>query len=153
MPQEKPLKYFAYGSNLHPELMVERVPSARFLTVARLPGHQLRFHKRGGDGTGKCNAFATGNPLDELLGVLWEMASQDLPLLDEVESYGYERREVQIVSSRGLVEAFSYFGLADFLDDSLRPNARYKDSVVLGARHWGLPKKHLSWLEALAIQK
>ena len=50
------LLYFAYGSNLHPERLRERVPSAESLGVARLEAHVLRFHKRGRDGSGKCDA-------------------------------------------------------------------------------------------------
>ena len=54
------LYYLAYGSNLHPVRLTERVPSARFLGLTSLFGYQLRFHKRHEpDGSGKCNMYHT----------------------------------------------------------------------------------------------
>ena len=51
------IKYFAYGSNLHPQRFQERVPSGKFLALAALTRHTLLFHKRGQDGSSKCNAL------------------------------------------------------------------------------------------------
>ena len=48
--------YFAYGSNLSSARMAARVPSARVVARAQLPGHALRFHKVGRDGSAKCDA-------------------------------------------------------------------------------------------------
>jgi hypothetical protein len=54
----EPAEYFAYGSNMETARLRERMPSAKPLGVAKLSGHELRFHKRSKDGSGKCNAFA-----------------------------------------------------------------------------------------------
>jgi hypothetical protein len=53
--------YFAYGSNMSVSRLVARTPSAQPLGRCALRGHQLRFHKVGGDGSAKCDAFHTGN--------------------------------------------------------------------------------------------
>lgn len=44
------MKYFAYGSNLCRDRLLERVPNARYELAARLPEHVLRFQKRSTDG-------------------------------------------------------------------------------------------------------
>ncbi len=51
---------FSYGSNMSQRRLKARVPSARFIAVAELPAHRLRFHKSAGDGSAKCNAEETG---------------------------------------------------------------------------------------------
>jgi len=40
------MKYFSYGSNMSIRRLADRVPSAQLVTVAKLPSHTLRFHKR-----------------------------------------------------------------------------------------------------------
>ncbi len=51
--------YFSYGSNMSSRRLLSRVPSARFITSASLPGHALHFHKKGLDGSAKCDAYET----------------------------------------------------------------------------------------------
>lgn len=58
------MKYFAYGSNMSLLRLWQRVPSAVRIGVFTLQGHQLRFHKLGKDGSGKCDAYQTNNTLD-----------------------------------------------------------------------------------------
>lgn len=57
-PAGSSVKYFAYGSNMCSGRLSERV-SCTFVAVARLAGHQLRFHKVSKDGSSKCDAFHT----------------------------------------------------------------------------------------------
>nr|MDQ2697092.1 gamma-glutamylcyclotransferase [Pseudomonadota bacterium] len=82
------LKYFAYGSNLHPLRLRERVPSATVLGVAELAGWRLRFHKRGQDRSGKCNIIPTGRSGDRVIGVIYAMAAADKDKLDAAEGLG-----------------------------------------------------------------
>jgi gamma-glutamylcyclotransferase len=55
-----PLYYLAYGSNLHPLRLMQRVSSAKVEDVIELPGRQGNFHKRSPDGSGKCNLTDEG---------------------------------------------------------------------------------------------
>ena len=52
--------YFAYGSNLCFPRLRARVPGVRALGPALLRGHELRWHKRGTDGSGKCSIVKVG---------------------------------------------------------------------------------------------
>ena len=82
------MKYFAYGSNMSLARLQQRTPEVRRLSSCVLPGHSLRFHKAGRDGSGKCDAFLTGNPRDRVMGALFELCPEQKPDLDRVEGLG-----------------------------------------------------------------
>jgi hypothetical protein len=50
-----------------------RVPSAKFIAVATLPKHTLRFHKIGMDGSAKCDAAETDDAGNFIIGVLYDI--------------------------------------------------------------------------------
>ncbi len=145
------LNYFAYGSNLHPLRLQQRVPSARVLGVAELAGHVLRFHKRGQDGSAKCDAFATHRREDRLFGVVYEMATEEKPLLDQVEGLGHGYNEVLLeVSCAGMAwGAFLYQADPAHIDETLKPFDWYKALVLAGSRHHRLPQGHTRAIELI----
>jgi hypothetical protein len=65
------IHYFAYGSNLHPVRLIERVPSANLVGVIGLSKHRLAFQKRSKDGSSKCNLFQTGSASDLVYGAIY----------------------------------------------------------------------------------
>ena len=147
---------FAYGSNLDSKRMLDRVPSAEAVGLAKLPLHVLRFHKRSSkDGTGKANAFLTESASDAVEGVVYRLDLSDLPKLDSVEGkgYGYDRHlmafQVVVDGRTKMLEAWAYLADADFIDDSLRPAAWYVDHVLRGEREHGLSDQLIAELEAL----
>lgn len=146
------LKYFAYGSNLHPLRLLERVPSSLTLGVAELKHHSLRFHKRGGDGSGKCNVVHTGAATDSVIGVVYQMAAAERHLLDRAEGLGngYELAE-NTVSSDDISEheVFYYQAPVAHTDESLLPFTWYKQLVVEGARIHALPAHYVNLLETI----
>jgi gamma-glutamylcyclotransferase len=146
------IHYFAYGSNMSLARLAARVPSARLLGVATLAGHALRFHKPGSrDGTGKCDAFATGRADDVVAGALYSMFGSELPQLDAVEGAGrgYERRKVPVRTAEGAtVDAETYIATATA--PGLRPLDWYKEHVLRGARALGLPPAYVAAIEAVA---
>ncbi|TNF35418.1 MAG: gamma-glutamylcyclotransferase, partial [Gammaproteobacteria bacterium] len=73
---------------MHPLRLGERVPSCEPLSLASIAGYQLRFHKRGQDGSAKCNLFYTGNSQDRVYGVVFRMLSRERKRLDEAEGLG-----------------------------------------------------------------
>ena len=52
---------FAYGSNMPSARLRGRCPSARAIGIAELRGHELRWHKRSKDGSGKCDSATHAN--------------------------------------------------------------------------------------------
>lgn len=129
--------YFAYGSNLLPSRLVARTPSARSVGAAKLPGYALRWHKIGGDGSGKCDIV----PVEGCCvhGAIYRIHLDDWHHLDTAEELGrgYASCRLEVQTPDGPVTAFSYRAL--ITDPSLKPFDWYRDLVVAGAAAHGLP--------------
>ena len=140
---------FAYGSNLLTRRLRERAPSARRVCIACLPGHELRWHKLGRDGSGKCDAYATGDEADLLWGVVYRLALHDKQALDRAEGLGngYQQKLVQLHAGTRVVEAMVYIATRTAPD--LAPYDWYKAFVSHGAVEHQLPHEHRSRIEAV----
>jgi hypothetical protein len=152
MPLENMVRVFAYGSNLCIERLQARTPSARVVAVGTLSGHALRWHKRARDGSGKCNAFATGCDEDLVWGVVYELTPDEKIVLDAFEGLGedYFEKSVTIVTRDGDVfEAIAYVANPVLLDESVKPFRWYKGFVVTGAEQHGFPEQYREALEAM----
>jgi len=144
------LLYFAYGSNLHPVRLTARVPSARFIACASLTGHVLKYHKRGACGSGKCNAFPTGNAQDVVLGAIYQIAEHEKRLLDAHEGEGYACHDLQIEVEQATRTAFAYIASDAFIDDTLRPYTWYQALVERGARYQSFPDTYIETYISIA---
>jgi len=144
------LLYFAYGSNMSTPRLVSRVASARAVAVAHLPAHALQFHKRGRDGSAKCDAAFTGSASDGVHGVVFEIAVSEKPLLDEKEGLGdgYDEKVVMVKDAAGeCYRALTYY--ATHIDASLRPFHWYKEHVLRGALEHGLLDEYIAAIHAI----
>jgi gamma-glutamylcyclotransferase len=142
------VRYFAYGSNMLTVRLRERVPSTTAISIGQLVGHALRWDKRSRrDGSGKCDAEATGRQDDVVWGVVFELDPKDKPALDKAEGLGagYMEKKVTVLTEAGPVTAVTYY--ATDKDASLRPYHWYKALVIAGAREHGLPVSYRSRLE------
>ena len=125
-----------------------RTPSARFVTVATLSHHELRFHKRSHDGSSKCDAFKTGDSTHGIIGVIFDIADHEMQILDRFEGLGrgYEKKTVSITDhAADNIEACTYY--ATDIDTSLRPYRWYWHHVLTGAREHALPEDYISHIE------
>lgn len=145
--------YFAYGSNMLTARLAERVPEVRPIGPARLDAHRLYFHLRGGDGSGKCNVLATGDPEDAVYGVLFELDATRLERLHAAEGPAYAFVELDVHARAGRCRAAIYRGRAEWLDDALMPFDWYHAFVLGGAREHGLPGDYVRQLEAVASRR
>ncbi len=139
---------FSYGSNLLLQRMRERVPSAEVLGRARLDGYALRWHKRGTDGSGKCDIVEVG--ADSCVhGVVYRMARADKPLLDQVEGLGqgYTEREVDVEFDGRLQRVWTYTAID--IQADLPPWCWYHALVLAGARQQQLPDSYISAIAAV----
>ncbi len=143
------LKYFAYGSNMHPARLRERVPSCNVVGTAMLRGYGLRFHKRSIDGSAKCNALYTGDSSDRVMGVIYQIVAGEKEVLDSFEflGNGYHQSEVQVTLGDKPECAFAYFAEPQFIDETLRPYIWYKEFVVAGARLHRIPEGYIKEVE------
>ena len=142
------LLYFAYGSNMSTLRLRHRTPSACALGIARLPEHRLMFHKVSGDRSGKCDIEHTGLETDSVLGVVYELASVEKPVLDQFEDLGsgYDEKQVSVLAANGnSLAAFTYYALRT--DPSLKPYDWYKFHLLYGAQEHGFPVEYLQQIE------
>jgi hypothetical protein len=139
--------YFAYGSNMSISRLRQRVPSAMRIGISTLHEHDLRFHKKGKDGSGKCDAFETGISEHAVIGCLFKISAAEKAALDKAEGvgFGYEEKEITLIDeSGGAVRAMTYY--ATSVDDSLNPYSWYLQHVVVGATESNLPSGYVSRL-------
>lgn len=145
--------YFAFGSNMLTARITKRCASAKPAGTALLHGHVLRFHKRSKlDGTGKANALWTGQQLDVVRGVLFELTAAELTALDKNEGCGkgYDRLPIVVLRHDGAeVTAWIYVATPDAIDDQLKPTADYLQLVVDGAKEHGLQAEYVRELEEI----
>ena len=146
--------YFAYGSNMYPPRLAGRTPSCRIVSTATLPHHTLRFHKRGQDGSGKCDAYYTGAAEDTVLGVVFEVARRDRVLLDVAEGAGrgYEVAQLEVQVGARTTDVFCYVAQDHHIDDALRPFDWYLALVLKGARFHQLPAHYIDAIDTLSSQ-
>jgi hypothetical protein len=140
-------RYFAYGSNMAIQRLQRRTPSASLLEVACLREHELRWHKPGRDGSGKCDAFFTGDPSHTVWGAVYAISNHERPMLDRVEhiGIGYESRTVTVHGRSGSIDVMAYCALQ--FETGLRPFDWYKNYVVQGARQLILPPEYITAIE------
>ena len=133
------LRYAAYGSNLHPERLQRRIPSARLLGTARVRGWSMRFNKSGRDGSGKCNIVRAD---DAIHVAVFAMTAGQRPILDRIEGLnrGYRAAELD-VPGYGL--CFSYRAEDAHVDDVLAPYSWYKALVVAGCELHRFPRRYV----------
>lgn len=142
--------YFAYGSNMSPKRLLQRVPSAVVVGVASLPGHRLAFHKIGRDGSAKCDAAWTNATTDCVHGVIYRIDSGHKLRLDAKEGLGrgYEQKAVEVqLRDHSRSSAFLYY--ATHVDASLRPFTWYREHVLRGAYEHALPEPYIAAIHAV----
>lgn len=140
--------YLAYGSNMLPSRIELRLGRCDSLGIASLSGYSLRFHKRGRDGSGKCDAFHTGEVADILYGVVYALSGAQREMLDEFEGPGYASRDVRVRTRAGVLTAYAYMAKPLHVDADLEPYHWYKSMVEAGARVHGLPRHYVESISA-----
>ncbi|MES9990389.1 MAG: gamma-glutamylcyclotransferase family protein [Candidatus Thiodiazotropha sp.] len=139
--------YFSYGSNMSSRRLSSRVAAAEFVTIATLHGHELVFHKKGKDGSAKCDAFETNSNKQFVMGVVYKVSNADRVRLDRIEGVGkgYERKAVEIVTPLGKpLAAYTYY--ATHIDATLKPFDWYRHHVITGALEYELPNSYIDSL-------
>lgn len=139
--------FFAYGSSMNPVTLVTRTRSCTSVGTGRLGGHRLLFQKRAGggkEGYGEANAVETGSQTDEVLGVVYRIASQDRNTLDATEGVGTGYRCVTgaVDLDGNTLQANYYVAEPGWIDDSLKPYDWHLALLSSGARIHGLPMSY-----------
>lgn len=146
--------YLAYGSNLHPLRLAQRVPSASLVAAVPLPGYRLAFHKRGMDGSAKCDLELTDEPGSVAYGAVYSVAVADVARLDRLEDLGagYFKEKVTLRIDGSAVSAFVYFASHTHIEPGLLPFDWYHAFVLAGARRHGFPEEYLDYIASVPHQ-
>ena len=142
------IQYFAYGSNMNPQRISDRIGRMPDAQSARPTDYVLRFNKRSKDDPRQ--GYANIEPCEgsEAPGVLFGLTEEDLKRLDRKEGVGighYEHLPV-VVETAGeeQVQAVAHIACTEWKADGLLPSQEYLDHLLAG-RDW-LPEAHVRWL-------
>lgn len=140
------IKYAAYGFNLHPIRLSDRVPSAKLLGKGILEGKALRFHKRSKDGSGKCNIVDDNK--QQVYVAVYKIDESEKPALDNAEGvgYGYRTEEVKVV---GFGKCSTYIAEDSHIDDSLKPYTWYKEMILVGCEKLEIPMTYIDQISGV----
>lgn len=138
--------YLAYGSNLHPLRLAERIPSSRLLGITLLARHTVSFAKRSWDRSAKCTLVFTDNPDDAAHCAVYELDEGERHLLDRAEGLGsgYEEAMFEVQIDGRAVVAFAYVAATSHRVTGLPPYDWYMALVIEGARYHGFPDAYIA---------
>ncbi|MFT5506818.1 MAG: gamma-glutamylcyclotransferase [Gammaproteobacteria bacterium] len=142
------INYFAYGSNLASNRLLQRIPGARVRSFAFLEKHQLSFRMNSNDESGKCDIVITGHSDQVVPGVVYKITPDEKLILDEYESLGvaYFDKTIQVkMPDNSVIEAITYYGIITNAKNP--PYHWYKEHVLRGAIEHGLPNDHINWIK------
>ena len=147
---EKVVRYFTYGSNMSLAQITDRMPTAKFVGIGRLPGYRLVF---GTTGTISRNSVATilRDPGSEVWGGVAEVSEHDLNRMDFYEGVRqgeYARIEVNVERASGAQEEIPTYCSLRKVFEGL-PSREYLKRLQDGAEELKLPDHYLKFLHSL----
>lgn len=143
------LLYAAYGSNLHPDRLRQRVDSARLEGTALVPDLTLTFDKRGIDGSGKASVADGGSGVHV---AVFSLDAADKPELDRYEhiNVGYHDRTIDV---SGYGESFIYTASEAYSEPGLAPYCWYHALVLRGSIAHGFPDDYIAAIGSVAFDE
>ena len=139
--------YAAYGSNMHPDQMMQRAPHSPMAGTGWLPGWRLTF---GGEDIGWEGALATvvEDPLAKVFVVLYDMTPADEMNLDQWEGseFGVHKkircRVERLSSDTNIDPVLAWLYVLDAWEGGL-PSARYLGVMADAAEIAGAPNDYV----------
>lgn len=132
--------YFAYGSNMLPERLLERIGKYHTAFPVYLSDYRFVYNKKSCDGTTKANIECI--KYEVVHGVCFEIDSDDIAILQKYE-VGYNRANVSVSYSKDKLTSVVTF-ISSSIDETLKPSSEYKGLVLKGASHWHLDKSYVT---------
>ena len=148
--------YFAYGSNLDRNQMVERCRSAKDIGVALLPDYRIAFTRYSSKRNGGV-ADVVPEKNSSVWGGLYEISEDDLTNLNSCE--GYDPKREGSKNSYNQAEVFVYIGgdlkktvktliyVAVKQKEFIQPHTDYLAQIIRGAKSWGLTEGYIEELQ------
>jgi len=143
------LLYAAYGSNLHPDRLRQRVDSARLEGTAFVADLELTFDKRGVDGSGKASIADGGSGVHV---AVYSLDANDKSVLDRYEhiNIGYYDRRIDVPD---FGECFTYAAAEAYSEPGLAPYCWYHALVLRGSIAHGFPDEYVAEIGGIAFDE
>ena len=142
------ITYFAYGSNMNPERIGERIGRVPIGRSASLRDYVLRFSARSKDDlrTGYGNIEPQAGSI--VHGVAYDLTEEELGKIDVYEGVAwghYYRETVELATEQeGRISAIAYVTCAEWVSEGLKPPRWYLDHLLAGRDL--LPQEYAQWL-------
>jgi gamma-glutamylcyclotransferase len=145
------VSYFAYASNMAPEVIGRLCQRHRYLGVASLADHRLSFTRRSvKTGTGVADIVpALG---ETVWGVVYEIGHDEMVAIERKEGSGwaYQRIVVPVrMETSGERRTAVTFTVISKEPAEVPPSHEYLDQVIRAARERGLPRSYVERLAAV----
>jgi len=133
--------YLAYGSNLHPLRLCDRVGPVECLGSVCLPGWRLCFDKRGSDGSAKANLRAAPDSNHQAWAAVFRLERRQYARLDRYEGCGrgYETFWLDLTLDGRETPVLTYLTPSHWQSAQAKPYRWYRDLVLAGARFHQFP--------------
>ena len=143
--------YFAYGSNMNPERVVQRGIKFEQVMGGHVHGYGLRFNKKSRHFLrgGHANIAYESNGLVE--GVVYQLSHADEILkMDPFERapIDYSRELIRVETVARDLWAWTYFANAALIVSGLKPPCEYMDHLLAGEAF--LSSGYVDWLRSFA---
>jgi len=154
--------YFAYASNLDPEIMSTLCPGHRVVGLAALPDHRLgfpRFSPDWGGGLAACQ-LAHG---ETVWGVVYDLTEDGLAALDRKDGFrapgdqhnDCDRETITVELSRpddgSIPRRLRPWIYVPRTSNPTAPSRRYLEAILRGARHHRLPEEYVARLGKIEV--
>lgn len=146
------ISYFAYGSNMAPDVIAKLCPRHRCLGIARLADYRLAFTRRSRK-TGSGVADIVQAPGRTVWGVLYEISDDDLAAIDRKEGYDWAYTRVTLpvhLRTDGSTRMAATYTVRSKEPTEVPPSRQYLGRVAAAAHERGLPDSYVAQLEAMA---
>lgn len=135
MSDHSPITYFSYGHNTNLSELYGRIPDARLVGAAELPGYRFVLEHF---------ANIVPDPESTVQGVLWGIPADEIHKLDYNEAYSrhYQHAIVEVRHGDKTVKALTYVMLPEYVDPRM-PSPRYIRWITQGYLDNRIPLKQL----------
>ena len=140
--------YFAFGSNMSSQRMIDRNIKFTERKLSYLEGYQLVFNKQSYyENQGYANIIPKNNQI--VYGILYYCEPGSLDTLDSFEGTPthYQRHQIEITTGQSKVIATVYIACDNQCNNSLKPNKQYLN-YLLGGEDL-LPNSYFNMLKSI----
>lgn len=142
--------YFAYGSNMNPDRVRQRLIKFDDFQAGILHDYRMTFNKRSAKFIGSASANVMLHKGAQTEGVIYRLIHADeIVTMDPYEGYPlrYDRLLLTISCQYGLVDAWVYVANQEYIDNNLKPNRWYLQHLLAGREF--LSNTYIEQLEAV----